>query len=84
MSFIPVYKGFKVQPKTNMAREISAYVTAGKTIEWINTYYPAGGQDLYGASGQKLMADAITGQQYADELEAAWKGAVKTWRGVKK
>ncbi len=84
MSFIPVYKGFKVQPKTNMAREISAYVTAGKTIEWINTYYPAGGQDLYGASGQKLMADAITGQQYAAELEAAWKGSVKTWRGVKK
>jgi raffinose/stachyose/melibiose transport system substrate-binding protein len=84
MNFIPVYKGFKVQPKTNMAKEISSYVTAGKTIEWINTFYPAGGQDLYGASGQKLMADAITGEQYAAELQAAWKGAVKTWRGVKK
>jgi raffinose/stachyose/melibiose transport system substrate-binding protein len=84
MNFIPVYKGFTVQPKTNMAKEISAYVTAGKTIEWINTYYPAGGQDKYGASGQKLMANAITGAQYADELQAAWKGAVKTWRGVQK
>ena len=84
MNFIPVYKGFTIQPKTNMAREISTYVTAGKTLEWINTYYPAGGQDKYGASGQKLMAGKITGKQYADELEAAWKGSVKTWRGVEK
>ena len=84
MNFIPVYSGFKVAPKTNMAREISSYVTAGKTIEWINTYYPAGGQDLYGASGQKLMANVITGAEYAAELEAAWKGSVKTWRGAAK
>jgi raffinose/stachyose/melibiose transport system substrate-binding protein len=84
MNFIPVYSGFKVQPKTNMAKEISTYVTGGKTIEWVNTFYPAGGQDLYGASGQKLMADAITGDQYATELQTAWKGAVKTWRGVAK
>jgi raffinose/stachyose/melibiose transport system substrate-binding protein len=84
MNFIPVYSGFKVAPKTNMAREISSYVTTGKTIEWINTYYPAGGQDLYGASGQKLMANVITGAEYAAELEAAWKGSVKTWRGAAK
>ena len=84
MNFIPVYKGFSIQPKTFMAKEISSYVTSGKTLDWINTYYPAGGQDLYGASGQKLMANVITGTQYAAELEKAWKGAVKTWRGVAK
>ena len=84
MNFIPVYKGFKVQPKTFMAKEISSYVVGGKTLSWMNTYYPAGGQDKYGASGQKLMAGAITGEQYAQELQEAWKGSVKTWRGVKK
>jgi raffinose/stachyose/melibiose transport system substrate-binding protein len=84
MNFIPVYKGFKVQPKTFMAKEISSYVVGGKTLSWMNTYYPAGGQDKYGASGQKLMAGAITGEQYAQELQDAWKGSVKTWRGVKK
>ena len=84
MNFIPVYKGFTISPKTFMAKEIAKYVNADKTLEWINTYYPAGGQDLYGASGQKLMAGKITGAQYADELEKAWKGSVKTWRGVKK
>ena len=84
MNFIPVYKGFTIAPKTFMAKEIAKYVNADKTLEWINTYYPAGGQDLYGASGQKLMAGKINGAQYAEELEKAWKGAVKTWRGVKK
>ena len=84
MNFIPVYKGFKVQPQTYMAKEIAKYVNANKTLEWINTYYPAGGQDKYGASGQKLMTDTITGAQYATELQDAWKGSVKTWRGVKK
>jgi raffinose/stachyose/melibiose transport system substrate-binding protein len=84
MNFIPVYKGFTVSPKTYMAQQIAKYVNAGNTLEWINTYYPAGGQDLYGASGQKLMAGKISGADYANELEKAWKGAVKTWRGVKK
>jgi raffinose/stachyose/melibiose transport system substrate-binding protein len=83
MSFIPVYSGFTVEPTTFMAKQISEYVTAGKTIEWINTYYPAGGQDLYGASGQKLITGKITGAQYADEIEKAWLGVAKTWRGEK-
>jgi raffinose/stachyose/melibiose transport system substrate-binding protein len=84
MNFIPVYKGFTVSPKTYMAKEIAKYVNANNTLEWINTYYPSGGQDLYGASGQKLMAKKITGAEYGAELEKAWKGAVKTWRGVAK
>ena len=84
MNFIPVYKGFTISPKTFMAKEIAKYVNADRTLEWINTYYPAGGQDLYGASGQKLMAKKITGVEYGNELEKAWKGSVKTWRGVKK
>ena len=84
MNFIPVYKGFTTSPKTFMAKEIAKYVNSGKTLEWINTYYPSGGQDLYGASGQKLMAKKISGSEYGNELEKAWKGAVKTWRGVQK
>lgn len=83
MNFIPVYKGFKVQPSTYMAQDIARYVASGNTLEWINTYYPAGGQEQYGASGQKLMAGKINGAQYAKEIQAAWKGAVKTWRGEK-
>ena len=83
MGFIPVYAGFTVQPATYMAKVISGYVVAGKTLDWMNTYYPAGGQDKYGASGQKYITDKITADQYAQELQDAWKGSVKTWRGAK-
>jgi len=83
MGFIPVYSGFKVAPATFMSKNVAAYVAAHKTLDWINTYFPAGGQNLYGASGQKYMADQLTPAAYAAELEAAWKGSVKTWRGAK-
>ena len=85
MGFIPVYSGFKVQPATNMAREIAAYVGAGKTLEWINTYYPAGLQETVGkVSMQQYFTDKISAAELAAAIEAAWKGSVKTWRGAKK
>ena len=84
MGFIPVYKGTKLEANTFMAKEISSYVKANKAIEWMNAIYPAGGFQKYGASGQKLFADKIDGAAYAAEIEAAWKGEVKTWRGAKK
>jgi raffinose/stachyose/melibiose transport system substrate-binding protein len=84
MNFIPAYKGFKVSPKTFMAKAIAGYVSKGKTLEWINSYYPAGGQNLYGASSQKYITGKIDASAYAAEIEAAWKGAVKTWRGESK
>jgi raffinose/stachyose/melibiose transport system substrate-binding protein len=83
MQFIPVYKGFKVAPSTYMSQVISKYVGANKTLEWMNTFYPAGGQEKYGASTQKLITGTIDGNQFASEFEAAWKGSVKTWRGAK-
>lgn len=81
MNFIPVYDGFEVQPSTFMSQNIAEYVNAGKTLEWMNSYYPAGGQNLYGDSGQRLITGAITGDEYAAEIEAAWLGEAKTWRG---
>lgn len=81
MNFIPVYDGFTVQPSTFMAQEIATYVNEGKSLEWMNSYYPAGGQNLYGDSGQRLITGAITGAEYAAEIEAAWLGSAKTWRG---
>jgi len=85
MGFIPVYSGFKVQPATNMAREIAKYVGAGKTLEWINTYYPAGLQETVGkVSMQQYFTDKISSADLAAAIQAAWKGSVKTWRGAKK
>lgn len=81
MNFIPVYSGFTVEPNTFMAQEIAGYVNDGKALEWMNSYYPAGGQNLYGDSGQKYISGVIDRDGFADELEAAWLGEPKTWRG---
>jgi raffinose/stachyose/melibiose transport system substrate-binding protein len=82
MGFIPVYSGFKVQPATFMAREIAKYVAAGKTLEWINTYYPAGLQETVGkVSMQQYFTDKISSADLAKAIQDAWKGSAKTWRG---
>jgi raffinose/stachyose/melibiose transport system substrate-binding protein len=81
MSFIPVYTGFKVQPGTFMAKQIAGFIAKNNVLDWINTYYPAGGQDKYGASGQQYMTGAIDAATYAKQLQDAWKGVAKTWRG---
>jgi len=80
-----VYNGFKVQPATNMARDIAKFVAAGKTLEWINTYYPAGLQETVGkVSMQQYFTDKISSADLAKAIQDAWKGSVKTWRGAKK
>jgi raffinose/stachyose/melibiose transport system substrate-binding protein len=82
MGFIPVYKGFKVQPATSMARDIAKFVEAGKTLDWINTYYPAGLQEEVGkVSMQQYFTDKISAAELAKAIENAWKGKPKTWRG---
>ena len=84
MGFIPVYKGFKVQPATNMARDIAKFVEAGKTLDWINTYYPGGLQEEVGkVSMQQYFTDKISAAELAKAIQDAWKGKPKTWRGEK-
>ena len=80
MSFIPVYKDFTVEPNTYMAKAIAGYIKNAKTLEWMNSYYPAGGQNLYGDAGQKYITGKIDRKGYAAEIEKAWKGVEKTWR----
>jgi raffinose/stachyose/melibiose transport system substrate-binding protein len=82
MSFIPVYKGFKIEPKTYMAKEISKFASAGKTLDWMNSYYPAGLQEEVGkVSMQQYFTDKISAAELAKAIENAWKGKPKTWRG---
>ena len=85
MGFIPVYGNWNVPPTTFMSKEIAKYVAANKTLEWINTYYPAGLQEAVGkVSMQQYFTDKISSAELAKAIEAAWKGSTKTWRGAKK
>ena len=72
MNFIPVYSGFTVQPKTYMAGVIAEYVNGGKSLQWVNSSYPAGLQEKYGAAAQKYYDGQSDRAAFADELEAAW------------
>ncbi len=85
MGFIPVYSNWSVPPSTFMSKVIAGYVSAGKTTEWINTYYPAGLQEAVGkVSMQQYFTDKISATDLAKAIQAAWKGSVKTWRGETK
>ena len=84
MGFIPVYKNWKVAPTTYMSQVIAKFVGANKTLEWINTYYPAGLQEEVGkVSMQQYFTDKISAADLATAIENAWKGKPKTWRGEK-
>jgi raffinose/stachyose/melibiose transport system substrate-binding protein len=72
MSFIPVYKDFTVEPSTFMAKEIASYIAAGNTLQWVNSLYPSGLQEEYGASMQKYYDGKIDRAGLAAELEKAW------------
>jgi len=85
MGFIPVYGKWNVPPSTFMSKKIAEYVAANKTLEWINTYYPAGLQETVGkVSMQQYFTDKISSTDLAKAIQDAWKGSVKTWRGAKK
>lgn len=72
MNFIPVYDGFTVEPTTFMAKEIADYIAAGKALQWVNSAYPSGLQEIYGAAAQKYYDGVIDRAAFAAELEAAW------------
>jgi raffinose/stachyose/melibiose transport system substrate-binding protein len=73
MNFIPVYDGFTVQPTTYMSQDIAKYIAAGKSLAWINSYYPTGLQDVYGAAAQKYYDRKTDRNTFAKELAAAWR-----------
>ena len=72
MSFIPVYSGFTVSPSTYMASEIAEYIAAGKTLQWVNSAYPAGLQECYGAATQKYYDSVSDREALAAEMAACW------------
>ena len=81
MNFIPMYEGFTVSPSTYMSQDIARYIAEGKTLEWINSFYPAGLQDVYGKEAAQPYYDGVIDRAaFAAVMEGAWAGAEKTWR----
>jgi len=71
--FIPVFDTIQTQPDNLMSQQILKYAQDGKTLEWMNTLYPADGWATMGVSIQKYLDGKITREDLAKELEAYWK-----------
>jgi len=70
--FIPVFKNITLEASNPLAKSIQSYMAAGKTLEWMNNYYPADGWAKMGASLQKYVAGKSDRTALAKELEAYW------------
>lgn len=73
LNLIPAYSGFAVEPGDSMSRQISEYLNSGRSLEWMNNYYPAGGFQAMGVSMQKYIDGVIDRQGLAKEFEDYWK-----------
>jgi raffinose/stachyose/melibiose transport system substrate-binding protein len=77
MKFIPVFDTFKTKPNDPMSRQILSYVEQGRTLEWMNSLYPAEAQVVMGAAIQKYLAGKSDRAGLAKEIEAFWKSVKK-------
>lgn len=74
MKLIPIYDSVKLSPDDYLSQSISNYLKDGKTLDWINIYYPGDGSSAMGASMQKYLDGSIAREELAAELEDYWKG----------
>ena len=54
---------------------VLSYVAQGRSLDWVNMYYPADGFPAMGASLQKYLAGVIDRDGLADEFEQYWASA---------
>lgn len=75
MNFIPVYEGVTTSPSDGLSKMILNYVSDGRTLDWVNMYYPADAWPAMGASMQKYLAGAADRAEVAEEIESYWSSA---------
>lgn len=74
MKLIPIYDNVTLTPGDYLSQSISSYLKAGKTLDWINIYYPGDGGAAMGASMQKYLDGNISREELAAEFETYWNG----------
>lgn len=75
LNFIPVFDNFTAQPEDPLSASIMDYMSRGKTLEWMNTYYPAEAFPAMGASLQKYLGGQIDRTKLTQEIADYWKTA---------
>ncbi|WP_066174955.1 ABC transporter substrate-binding protein [Bacillus marinisedimentorum] len=72
LNFIPVYDNIDAAPQDTLSQSIVDYMDAGKTLEWVNLYYPADAWPAMGAPMQKYLADEIDREGLFKEFNDYW------------
>ncbi|SNS06571.1 carbohydrate ABC transporter substrate-binding protein, CUT1 family [Anaerovirgula multivorans] len=75
LNLIPVFDNFEIKPEDSLSLSILEYMEADKSMEWMNTYYPADGWPTMGASLQKYLGGQINRDELTSEIENYWKNA---------
>lgn len=75
LNLIPAYSGFSIEPADSMSKQVAEYLNSGKSLEWMNNYYPAGGFQAMGVAMQKYIDGVVDRQGLAKEFENYWKSA---------
>jgi len=73
--FIPVFKNNPLEASDPLAKSIQGYLSEGRTLEWMNNYYPADGWANMGAIMQKYDAGKTDKAGLTKELEAYWSSS---------
>lgn len=73
LNFIPAYKNITETPSDNLSKMIVNYMNDGKTLSWMNMYYPGDGVTSLGASMQKYVSGNVDRQGLATEFEKYWE-----------
>lgn len=72
LNFIPAYKNITATPSDSLSKMVVDYMNEGKTLSWINMYYPGDGVTSLGAIMQKYVAGKVDRQGLAKELQTYW------------
>lgn len=73
--FIPVFKNISLEATDPLAKSIQGYLADGRTLEWMNNFYPADGWANMGAIMQKYEAGKTDKAGLINELEAYWSSS---------
>lgn len=74
---IPAYTGFNTSSLNPLAKEVSKYSDAGKTVPWTFNLFPAGVDKDCSSAMEKFYAGQLNADKLLDEIQAVWVNAAK-------
>ncbi|MDS9472466.1 ABC transporter substrate-binding protein [Sporosarcina pasteurii] len=77
--FVPALTNIEAGELDPLSQDVLDASNSGETIAWSQSYFPAGivPNDFTPAAQEFFLSKDMTGQEFIEKLDAAWKNAVK-------